>query len=111
MLTTPIYISKCATLLELKKKIQRVLSSHLYFTLKNKSVIVSDLKLWKSNYEDREAATKIHELDKKFVNYTRVEIDAVLLNEMAKKLYEVEISDTDILIVETPKGKDFVFDN
>jgi hypothetical protein len=38
--TNPIYISKCETLGNLKKKVQRVLSSHLYFNLKNKSVMI-----------------------------------------------------------------------
>jgi hypothetical protein len=30
---------------------------------------------------------------------------------MSKKLYEIDFEDTDILIVETPKGKDYVFQN
>ena len=105
-LTIPIYLSKCATLAELKKKIQRVLSSHLYFTLKNKSVMVTDLRLWKNNCED---VSKILEIDKKYTNYTSVTIEGELLNkekaDESKKLYEFNISDTDILIVETPKAK------
>jgi len=110
--TIPIYISKCATLTDLKKKICRVLSSHLYFVLKNKSVIISDLRLWKSSYEESEASKKIRELDKKYVNYTQADIEAVNIGEdMTKKLYEINFEDTDILIVETPKGKDFVFQN
>ena len=39
--TTPIYFSKCAKMEELLKKINRVLSTHLYLNLKNKTVIVS----------------------------------------------------------------------
>jgi hypothetical protein len=33
-------------------------------------MIISDLKLWKSSYEESEASKKIRELDKKYVNYT-----------------------------------------
>lgn len=111
-LTIPIYISKCSTLTDLKKKICRVLSSHLYFVLKNKSVIISDLRLWKSSYEESSASKKIRELDKKYVNYTQADIEAVNIGEdMTKKLYEINFEDTDILIVETPKGKDYVFQN
>ena len=62
-LTNPVYISKCATLNDLKKKIARVLSTHLYFNLKNKSVMISDLRIWKSLYEESNAAEKFHEID------------------------------------------------
>ena len=70
--TNPVYISKCETLGNLKKKIQRVLSSHIYFNLKNKSVIIMDVRLWKSNYDENSAAEKIREIDKKYTNYTSV---------------------------------------
>lgn len=75
-------------------------------------MIISDLKLWKSSYEESEASKKIRELDKKYVNYTQADIEAVNIGEdMSKKLYEIDFEDTDILIVETPKGKDYVFQN
>ena len=110
-LTSPIYISKCATVEDLKKKVARVLSTHLYFNVKDKSVMVKDVRLWKGNYEDH---TKVRELDKKFTNYTSVEIDGELMNkspeDLKKKLYEVNISDDDLLIVEMPKNNtDYVF--
>ena len=70
--TNPLYISKCETLASLKKKIQRVLSTHLYFNLKNKSVMIQDVRLWKSNYDESTAAEKIREIDKKYTNYTSV---------------------------------------
>ena len=73
--------------------------------------MVTDLRLWKNNYED---PTKILEIDKKYTNYTSVTIEGELLNkekaDESKKLYEFNISDTDILIVETPKDKkEFTF--
>jgi hypothetical protein len=77
-LSNPIYISKMETVQDLKKKICRVLSSHLYLNLKNRSVLVTEVKLWKSKYED---PTKIREMDKKYTNYTSVEIEAELIDQ------------------------------
>jgi hypothetical protein len=54
-------------------------------------------------------------LDKKWAQYTSVDIKADLLNsfpeDLHKKLYDVNLADTDMLIVETMrvKDKEFVF--
>jgi hypothetical protein len=106
-LTNPVYVSKMETVADLKMKICRVLSSHLYMNLKNRSVLVSEVKLWKSKYDD---PTKLREIDKKYTNYTSVEIEAeILTQDDSTRLHELDFEDTDILIVETPKNKDFVF--
>jgi hypothetical protein len=48
----PIFCSKMDTLDNLKKKILRLLSGHLYFVLKERSVMIREIKLWKSNHEE-----------------------------------------------------------
>lgn len=49
-------------------------------------------------------------MDKKFSNYTQVEIEGECISDdKSKKLYEINFEDTDILIIEVPKGKDYVF--
>lgn len=53
--TQPIYISKCNTIDDLRAKITRLLSYYIYNTLKNKSLMVTKVRLWKSNYEESEA--------------------------------------------------------
>lgn len=45
----PIFISRTATVLDLQRKIQRVLSAYVYITLRNKSLMVTDCRLWKAN--------------------------------------------------------------
>lgn len=102
--TIPLYFSKCEKIENFMKKVQRVLSTHLYMTLKDKSQIVSAVKLWKSCYEETEASKKIRELDKKFTNYTSVEIEGEeISSDPSKLLYELNYEDTDILIIEVPK--------
>jgi hypothetical protein len=66
--TQPIFVSKCATVGEVGKKICRLLSSYLYFVQKNKSVMVSAIRLWKAN----EDLHKLNDLDSKVMNYTHV---------------------------------------
>jgi ubiquitin C-terminal hydrolase len=46
--------------------------------LKNKSVMVAKIRLWKSDYEDNEKAIK--DLDQKYYNYTHVKVNASILN-------------------------------
>lgn len=79
--------------------------------LKNKSVLVAKIRLWKSNYEDPEAAIK--DLDSKYANYTHVKLDAQILNisdeQRGKKLFDIDFSDTDMMIIEMPKNNDYVF--
>lgn len=105
----PIFISKTATIEDLTKKVQRVLMAYLYYKLKNKSLTFTQLRLWRSNDELK----KLGELDKKYTNFTQVKIDAEILNITAdqkkKMLHEVDMADSDIIIVELPKDGDFVF--
>ena len=63
--TQPIYISKCSTIDDLKSKITRLLSYYIYNTLKNKHVMVTKVRLWKSNYEEGEALKSLQELESK----------------------------------------------
>ena len=102
----PVYISRADTVDDLKKKILRSLNSHLYFVIKDKSFMIKDLRLWKSNYEDKGDPTKIlRTLDKKCQTYTSVDIKGSLINngpeDLHKKLHEIDFADTDMLIVES----------
>ena len=112
--TIPIYISRASKVCDLEKKIQRILNAYLFFTLKLK-IMVSQFRLWKSKYADEEADQKLKEIDTKHSNnYTHVKINAECINktkeQQAELLTNVDISDTDLLIVELPnKDKDFVF--
>jgi ubiquitin carboxyl-terminal hydrolase 4/11/15 len=105
----PAYISRSATMDALAKKVCRLLSTHLYVVLKNKAVMISSVRLWRAN----EDLHKLKDLDQKYQNYTHAQIDADILNltdEQKKKLiHETNISDTDTIIAEAPKGADFVF--
>lgn len=107
--TQPLYISKVAMISDLEKKICRLLSSYIYCTLKNKSLMVKKIRLWRSNEE----LESLKEIDYKYSNYTHVKIDATILNlkadQQAKKLYEIDFSDNDIMVVELiNKDGDFV---
>ena len=69
----PIFCSRMETLDNLRKKILRLLNGHLYFVIKEKSTMVKEIKLWKSNYEDKGDLTKLlRSIDKKYGNYTEV---------------------------------------
>lgn len=69
-----ILCSRKATMLELTQKIKIGLSSYMFHVLKEKSMMITEVRLWKSlinNLEEIEA-----NVDKKFKNYTQVKIDA-----------------------------------
>ena len=106
--TQPAYISKVATVADLEKKVCRLLSSYVYNTLKNHSLLVRQVRLWRSNEE----LSQLKELDNKYANYTHVKVDANVLNlnadQRGKRLYEIDFSDADIMIVELQKNGDFV---
>lgn len=74
--TQPIYISKVATIEELTKKVTRVLMGYLFLRLKNKSQTLNKLRLWKALDE----VSKLHEIDKKYTNFTQVKINAEIMN-------------------------------
>ena len=78
--TQPLYISKVAMISDLEKKICRLLSSYIYCTLKNKSLMVKKIRLWRSNEE----LESLKEIDYKYSNYTHVKIDATILNLKAE---------------------------
>ena len=80
LFTQPIYTSKCCTVAELAKKVCRVLSGYLYAVQKNKRLLVSDIRLWRSNYDEAEALETLKELDSKYGNFTQVRVDAQILN-------------------------------
>lgn len=97
-----------ATVSDLEKKVCRLLSSYVYNTLKNHSLLVRKVRLWRSNEE----LSQLKELDYKYANYTHVKIDANVLNlngeQQKRQLYEIDFSDVDIMIVELQKNGDFV---
>lgn len=74
--THTVWLSKCATVDGLTKKICRLLSTYCYMVLKNKSAIISKVHLWKYNGE----LQALKEIDSKTANYTHVKIDAEILN-------------------------------
>jgi|TARA_B110000305_G_C19314132_1_gene575489 hypothetical protein len=66
-------------------KIKICLNNYIYYTLREKSATVSDLRLWKhtelSIEEDQVVLEKaLREIDKKYLNYTAVKLDANILN-------------------------------
>ena len=66
-------------------KIKICLNNFIYYTLREKSATVNDLRLWKhtqlSIEEDQADLEKsLREIDKKYVNYTAVKLDANILN-------------------------------
>lgn len=104
-----LYISKTATVKDLEKKVLRTLMAYLYFTQKNKSINLTKVRLWKALDEIQ----KLGEIEKKWMNFTQAKINAECLNvsedQKNKMLYEIDLADSDIVIVEIPKDNDFVF--
>jgi len=62
-----VLISRAETVLDLTKKLQRALNNRLFMGLKERSVMVGHMRLWKSNTNDFE---EIEGLSKKYKNYT-----------------------------------------
>lgn len=75
--------------------------------------MVREVRLWRSNYGEEEALKQLKELESKYGNFTHAKVDAQILNiseeQGAKKLHEIDCSDTDVLIVELPKKEGYVF--
>lgn len=76
-ISIPVYISKSDTVKELEKKICRMLSTYSFIILKNKNLIIKQIRLWKSNYEVKPLSTlkTLQELESKYGNFTNVKID------------------------------------
>jgi len=93
--------------------VSRVLTTYIYFVLKNKSLMIKKCRLWKSKYEDDKAEATLQDIEAKYGNYTHVKIDADVINkskeQLTKKLHEIDLSDLDVLVVELPKEDEFVF--
>ena len=83
--------------------------TYLYYTLKNKSTTVTKIRLWRALDEIQ----KLGEIEKKWTNFTQAKINADVLNvsedQKSKKLHEIDLADSDIIIVEIPKDGEFVF--
>jgi len=73
----PCYISKSATITDLENKIKRILNTYMYFKQSNKNFTIKKMHVWRYNEEDLD---DILALDKKYIDYTSVKIDAFLLN-------------------------------
>tara|TARA_B110000305_G_C19046861_1_gene450832 strand:+ start:35 stop:469 length:435 start_codon:yes stop_codon:yes gene_type:complete len=61
--TIPIYISRSQTVKELENKINRVLTTYIYFKMQDKGTMIKKCRLWKSKYEESEAEKKLQEVD------------------------------------------------
>lgn len=57
--TECVYLSRNATMDELSKKVCRILSTYLYIVVKNKHVLIKEVRMWKSN----EDLHKLKDLD------------------------------------------------
>jgi hypothetical protein len=70
--------------------------------LKDKSKIITDVRIWKSLSNSME---DVLEMDKKFKYVTSFKIDALILNiseeDKKRTVEEANIADEDILIIET----------
>lgn len=73
-----ILISRKENISSLATKIRIAINFYLYNIIKERSFMISEIRLWKSltnNFED----IKIN-IDKKYKNFTQVKVDAVPLN-------------------------------
>jgi ubiquitin C-terminal hydrolase len=96
-------ISRKGTIEDLTKKVQSNLNGYLYNVLKEKSVMVCYIKLWKSTTNNLE---EINDYDKKYKNYTSIKVDAVLLNgdnRLKTKVEDANLAEEDIIMVELIK--------
>jgi len=100
-----ILISRNATLSDLEKKIQALLS---YFLYKNgkKEIMISKVRLWKSASNSVEEILKI---ESRWRNYTKIKFDGILLEDTT--VDDMAIANDDIIIVELPKEDDWVFES
>mmetsp|Transcript_31098 Transcript_31098/g.47491 ORF Transcript_31098/g.47491 Transcript_31098/m.47491 type:complete len:131 (-) Transcript_31098:2128-2520(-) len=97
------------------KKIRRILSSYLMLTLKIKNILVTNVRLWKCLYaEEKGLKDYVEKIDRDQKNYTHMKVKGEIINfsesQNSKKLYDLNIADSDLIIVELPKsGKEFAF--
>jgi len=95
-ISSPIFISKYAKVSELTKKLARLLSGYLYFVLKNKMILVSKMRIWKSNLAVDDSLHKtLLDIEKKFATYTHVKVNASILN-FSKEHEEQQIVELNI---------------
>jgi hypothetical protein len=99
-------ISRKETVGDLIKKIQRALNNRL-LELKERSFMVSNMRIWKSNSNSLE---ELEGLTKKHKNYTAVKVDGRCLSpkpeDLATAVEDLDLAQEDIIIAELPKGKD-----
>ena len=50
--------------------------SYLYFDLQDRTTIVNKMRIWRYDGD----ISKVPEIDKKYVDYTSVKVDATILN-------------------------------
>lgn len=100
-----VLISRNENISALASKIKTVLSYYVYTVLKDRSLMITDVRLWKSLINNVEEIQK--NVDKKYKNYTHVKIDATPLNisetDKNKTIEDANIADDDIIVVETQK--------
>jgi hypothetical protein len=84
-----------------------VLGNYLYTKMKNKDTTIRKFRLWKTPKAD-----DITIADQQFKKQSVVMLDAELVNDIEDKegvTYEdLNLLEEDILVVELPKGKDFI---
>jgi hypothetical protein len=74
--------------------------------MKDKSKIISQMKLWKSLTNSMD---ELQSIDKKYKNSSQIKIDALLLNQTTTtKIEEANIAEDDIIVVEVQvSGKSY----
>lgn len=106
------FVPKSDTVLDLEKKLLRMINYYMMTVRKEKSIMVMKCRLWKvSEYK----IDDLKALDQKFINFTHAKTEAlpISVTEAQKRLRvdDLNFVDDDIFIVETPKNGNFVFSN
>ena len=101
-------LSRKETILDLEKKAQRAMNARFY-ELQERGTLITKCRLWKSLTNQ---LNEIKDLDKKYKNYTSVKIDGICLNvheqDRNKLIEDLDLAEEDIIIVEMPKGNQFI---
>jgi len=101
-----IYVSKGATLDDLIRNIREPLM--LRMPREHKSVVINEIKLWKYLGSEPDELVAIDK--EKFRHFTHVPINAEVIAEpkddKTKSVEDLNIAETDLVIVEIPKKKD-----
>lgn len=106
-----VYAPKSMSIPDLEKKLKAAINFYLISVVKDKSTMFTAIKLWILKDFSLELVEKY---DDKHRNYTSSAIDALPLytkESEAKTMVvdDINFTDDDVFLLETPKNKDFVF--